>query len=413
MQFTSEMAALEYTVDTMMDDINYKWDLLMMEHAENLNAIEYKVLCENGTDEDLNALYLAEAEATTQKSKGLLGGIISIIRNIIKKIKELLFGTDDNEGLNDSLKNVDPSMKFELPADPDKLDNEAKGILGKIRSWLSSKKIGERFVDANLDAILAAPTIIAGGAIYNKVKSLGQTSDDLDKAVSDCEKVVNSGNLSQEELSYGKKLLSGAAKCGKGITNIFSNIKDKIKSTYHTSKEHGKGVKIKSNAKIAELEAQIKEKNKIIKEVDAEIARNDNESARYFIRNFNKIKKIHLDSQTIEWDIPADKKDAEKEAIARGRELRAKLVQERNALQKELDAAKASNKSYNDLSADAKLRKLNDEISDLKSRKISKEEKAKLDELMTQKAELEAYMKKHHDAAKDARRNIYDRNGDK
>ena len=65
------------------------------------------------------------------------------------------------------------------------------------------------------------------------------------------------------------------------------------------------------------------------------------------------------------------------------------------------------------MSADAKLRKLNDEISDLKSRKISKEEKAKLDELVSQKAELEAYMKKHHDAAKDARRNIYDRNGDK
>lgn len=412
MQFTSEMAALEYTVDTMMDDINYKWDLLMMEHAENLNAIEYKVLCENGTDEDLNALYLAEAEETTQKSKGLLGGIISVIHNIIKKIKELLFGTDDNEGLNDSLKNVDPSMKFELPTDPDKLDKEAKGILGKIRSWLSTKKIGERFVDANLDAILAAPTIIAGGAIYNKVKSLGQTSDDLDKAVSDCEKVVNSGNLSQEELNRGKKLLSGAAKCGKGITNIFSNIKDKLKVAYYSSKEHGKGVKIKSNAKIADLEAQIAEKNKIIKKVDAEIARNDDETARYFIRNFNKIKKIHLGSQTIEWDIPADKKTAEKEAITRGRELRNKLVQERDALQKELDAAKASNKSYNKLSADAKLRKLNDEISDLKSRKISKEEKAKLDELMTQKAELEAHMKKYHDAAKDVRRNIYNRNNE-
>lgn len=412
MQFTSEMAALEYTVDTMMDDINYKWDLLMMEHAENLNAIEYKVLCENGTDEDLNALYLAEAEETTQKSKGLLGSIISVIHNIIKKIKELLFGTDGNEGLNDSLKNVDPSMKFELPADPDKLDKEAKGILGKIRSWLSTKKIGERFVDANLDAILAAPTIIAGGAIYNKVKNLGQTSDDLDKAVSDCEKVVNSGNLSQEELNHGKKLLSGAAKCGKGITNIFSNIKDKLKVAYYSSKEHGKGVKIKSNAKIADLEAQIAEKNKIIKKVDAEIARNDDETARYFIRNFNKIKKIHLGSQTIEWDIPADKKAAEKEAITRGRELRNKLVQERDALQKELDAAKASNKSYNNLSADAKLRKLNDEISDLKSRKISKEEKAKLDELMTQKAELEAHMKKYHDAAKDARRNIYNRNNE-
>lgn len=98
----SQMLAYEAVADHKIMAINNELDKLFLEHRINMMAADTKVLLESGTDDDLTTLYIAEAEETAKKGKGLLSRLCSFIGNLFKRLKNWLFkkapdGSEDKE----------------------------------------------------------------------------------------------------------------------------------------------------------------------------------------------------------------------------------------------------------------------------------------------------------------------------
>ena len=127
-----ELAAIEMAIDRRMNKLNYEFDMLMLEHRQNLCDIEYKVLLENGTEDDLVHLYTTEAEETGGKSKGILTKIFEAIKNFLRKIKDFLFGNKEE------IREEDMPEQVTVPEDPEKLEAETRETVGKLKGFFTS-----------------------------------------------------------------------------------------------------------------------------------------------------------------------------------------------------------------------------------------------------------------------------------
>ena len=374
MEFATEFDALEYTADTIFNGLNYKWDLLMMEHDENIAAIEYKVLCENGTDEDLQMLFEAEASSTSQQSGGIISGIINAIKKLFEKLKEFLFGKPEEQ--------IDPNEQYEIP-DPDKLSKETKGIIAKLRSWASGHKLGERFVDANIDAILAAPITIGGAALGSKLAQLGKDAKDVDATMDMCAN-IDMSNMPVEEQKRGNILLRGLQKCGKAISRISKNIADKASAAYH-----GRAIERGNTAggKVERAKNAAK-----IKALNAELAG----VKTYIITLKNAQAKKGVDNRT---------------AIANAEKKQSDIEAKIAALRDEVSFSKMDNSD--------KLSQLKRQIEELEKKQrvkkdspnyITDDEKKELANLYRKRDEIERYMKEQKGKKKAAKTRIFNRN---
>lgn len=175
--FDREWAIIESVMDNKLLKLNYAFDKLMMEHQENLIAIENKVLMESGTDDDLTYYYTAEAEEVKEKGKGILGNIIAAVKAFFVKIKEVLFGKGINK---DNLPD-----EVEVPENPEALKKEGNTLIANIKSFFSGKKGALRAVG------IAAAT--AGAVVITKEKII-PTIKDVEKFIVD-----SGGTLDQAE----------------------------------------------------------------------------------------------------------------------------------------------------------------------------------------------------------------------
>lgn len=57
----------ESVADHKLESLDFQFNKVAMEHEINKLQIETKVLLENGTDDDLTQLYIAEAEEVAKK----------------------------------------------------------------------------------------------------------------------------------------------------------------------------------------------------------------------------------------------------------------------------------------------------------------------------------------------------------
>lgn len=140
--FDRKCMLIEGVVDAALLKAELDWLRVTTEHEQNMNAIEMKVIYENGTDDDLTALYMAEATETTSKKRGIIGTIIDAILKLIKGIKNALFGTPDeklpDDKLNDVKLNVDPNEQLKAN------EKSRKGLLDMLKGvpFSSVLKVG-------------------------------------------------------------------------------------------------------------------------------------------------------------------------------------------------------------------------------------------------------------------------------
>ena len=76
------MESLIATSRSNLEKLNSKFDKLMLEHKLNILRIDSKIVMESGTINDLETLYLAEAEEVKKESKGILGSIIEQVKKL-------------------------------------------------------------------------------------------------------------------------------------------------------------------------------------------------------------------------------------------------------------------------------------------------------------------------------------------
>ena len=114
-------------ITNQLNQLNYEFEMCMLDHKNNLLSIEEKLIQENGTEDDAYTLYMAEAEETKEKSKGILGKLIDAVLKFFKSIKEFFFGKKDEEVTD----------KANFPEDPNSLVKEANQICRDANAALS------------------------------------------------------------------------------------------------------------------------------------------------------------------------------------------------------------------------------------------------------------------------------------
>ena len=138
-----EADIIEATSNATMAKLNYEFDMMLMEHRQNLADIELKAVLEYCTDDDIIQMYYKEAEEIQQKSKGILRRIVDAIKALFKKIKEfiggcalpIIFDISDNIGkqaLNNILSNSSSQVFFTCVDRTDESERQLK-VLKEIK----------------------------------------------------------------------------------------------------------------------------------------------------------------------------------------------------------------------------------------------------------------------------------------
>lgn len=209
-----QWAIIESVIDNRLLRVNYEFDKLMMEHTENLISIENKVMMESGTSDDLEALYLAEAEEIKKEGQGILSKIISAVKAFFKKIRDVLFGKKPDE------KSLPEQV--EVPEDPEALKNQGNKLINGIKSFFSGKKGALRAV--GITAAAAGTVVITKKKIIPAIKSLDEFVSQTEQTLGEAESKVDGTDMTPEEQGMVKKAVndlkalgSRASKCVKAM----------------------------------------------------------------------------------------------------------------------------------------------------------------------------------------------------
>ena len=217
-----ELAAIEMAIDRRMNKLNYEFDMLMLEHRQNLCDIECKVLLENGTEDDLVHLYTTEAEETGGKSKGILTKIFEAIKNFLRKIKDFLFGNKEE------IREEDMPEQVTVPEDPEKLETETRETIGKLKGFFTSHENEIKVVGkaAGISAV-----VIGGKKAFKWLTvKLANLLNDVQGTIDDSEKKLEGSDLSAEKQGVLKSLLNSAKNCAQRLGNCGKAIKSSAKS---------------------------------------------------------------------------------------------------------------------------------------------------------------------------------------
>lgn len=212
-----EVDIIEATSNAMMAKLNYEFDMMLMEHRQNLADIELKAVLENCTDDDITKMYYTEAEEIQQKSKGIFRRIIDAIKSLFKKIKEFIFGSKDEPS--------DPNAKITLPEDPDALEKETRSVLSNIKEFLSGKKDTIKNSPVISGAVSGAATVVASKATAWLLNRASKLTDDVQNTISSAEKQMENTDMTPEQQNKGRGLLNHLQNCGARIMKCGKKIK--------------------------------------------------------------------------------------------------------------------------------------------------------------------------------------------
>lgn len=207
------MMTMEAVMNNKLSHLYMEFNKLMLEHQENLKAIEMKILMENGTESDLSDLYMFEAEDTKEKGKGILSSIFGAIRRFFKKIKDFLFGVKEE---------VPEDGDVTVSEDPDKLEADGQNLLKSFRS--------KGKIVAKVGAAAAGGAVVTVGAVKLK-KHIGRLNSlvtELDEEMAKNDETI--GDKSPEEQSKMKELATQAHNFGNRVLKIGNALKDGGKS---------------------------------------------------------------------------------------------------------------------------------------------------------------------------------------
>ena len=305
-----EVFMIESLMENKFAHLNCEFDKLMLEHEMNMINIENKVLMESGTSDDLEMLYLAEAEEVKKEGKGIIAKMVAAIKSLFKKIKSFFTGKVDKNNLPD---------KVNFPEDPDALMKEGKGFLAKVKSGLNNKK-----------SLLALGAFGAAGAVVysNKDKiaqtyqNLGEYADELAAAADDIEKSTANQDMDPEEMKGVKKAINGLRERGQRALRIIKAIPGMGSEDYQDIKDKNEKERLRNAADNIESKASkdaLKQRGKIeqlekrLSEIDSNIEKTQ--------ETLKKMKKDSKRENSIAFGIGKSKAAKQKERLA---ELKAK-----------------------------------------------------------------------------------------
>ena len=305
-----EVFMIESLMENKFAHLNCEFDKLMLEHEMNMINIENKVLMESGTSDDLEMLYLAEAEEVKKEGQGIIAKMVAAIKSLFKKIKNFFTGKVDKNNLPD---------KVNFPEDPDALMKEGKGFLAKVKSGLNNKK-----------SLLALGTVAVGGAVVysNKDKiaqtyqNLGEYADELAAAADDIERSTANQDMDPEEMKGVKKAINGLRERGQRALRIIKAIPGMGSEDYQDIKDKNEKERLRNAADNIENKASkdaLKQRGKIeqlekrLSEIDDNIEKTQ--------ETLKKLKKDSKRENSIAFGIGKSKAAKQKERLA---ELKAK-----------------------------------------------------------------------------------------
>ena len=305
-----EVFMIESLMENKFAHLNCEFDKLMLEHEMNMINIENKVLMESGTSDDLEMLYLAEAEEVKKEGQGIIAKMVAAIKSLFKKIKSFFTGKVDKNNLPD---------KVNFPEDPDALMKEGKGFLAKVKSGLNNKK-----------SLLALGAFGAAGAVVysNKDKiaqtyqNLGEYADELAAAADDIERSTANQDMDPEEMKGVKKAINGLRERGQRALRIIKAIPGMGSEDYQDIKDKNEKERLRNAADNIENKASkdaLKQRGKIeqlekrLSEIDSNIEKTQ--------ETLKKMKKDTKRENSIAFGIGKSKAAKQKERLA---ELKAK-----------------------------------------------------------------------------------------
>ena len=305
-----EVFMIESLMENKFAHLNCEFDKLMLEHEMNIINIENKVLMESGTSDDLEMLYLAEAEEVKKEGQGIIAKMVAAIKSLFKKIKSFFTGKVDKNNLPD---------KVNFPEDPDALMKEGKGFLAKVKSGLNNKK-----------SLLALGAFGAAGAVVysNKDKiaqtyqNLGEYADELAAAADDIERSTANQDMDPEEMKGVKKAINGLRERGQRALRIIKAIPGMGSEDYQDIKDKNEKERLRNAADNIESKASkdaLKQRGKIeqlekrLSEIDSNIEKTQ--------ETLKKMKKDSKRENSIAFGIGKSKAAKQKERLA---ELKAK-----------------------------------------------------------------------------------------
>ena len=305
-----EVFMIESLMENKFAHLNCEFDKLMLEHEMNMINIENKVLMESGTSDDLEMLYLAEAEEVKKEGQGIIAKMVAAIKSLFKKIKSFFTGKVDKNNLPD---------KVNFPEDPDALMKEGKGFLAKVKSGLNNKK-----------SLLALGAFGAAGAVVysNKDKiaqtyqNLGEYADELAAAADDIERSTANQDMDPEEMKGVKKAINGLRERGQRALRIIKAIPGMGSEDYQDIKDKNEKERLRNAADNIENKASkdaLKQRGKIeqlekrLSEIDSNIEKTQ--------ETLKKLKKDSKRENSIAFGIGKSKAAKQKERLA---ELKAK-----------------------------------------------------------------------------------------
>ena len=305
-----EVFMIESLMENKFAHLNCEFDKLMLEHEMNMINIENKVLMESGTSDDLEMLYLAEAEEVKKEGQGIIAKMVAAIKSLFKKIKSFFTGKVDKNNLPD---------KVNFPEDPEALMKEGKGFLAKVKSGLNNKK-----------SLLALGAFSAAGAVVysNKDKiaqtyqNLGEYADELAAAADDIERSTANQDMDPEEMKGVKKAINGLRERGQRALRIIKAIPGMGSEDYQDIKDKNEKERLRNAADNIESKASkdaLKQRGKIeqlekrLSEIDDNIEKTQ--------ETLKKMKKDSKRENSIAFGIGKSKAAKQKERLA---ELKAK-----------------------------------------------------------------------------------------
>ena len=180
------------------------------EYTGEINAkrAEFKVMAENGTDDDLFSLYSEAAAEANQQKKGIIATFIEKIGAVLRSIGEKISNFFSKKPLSDEQKKTE----VEVPVDKGFIGaaNKFRGMVGNAIGKIKNGALTVAFVAA----LESAAVDLAAKAVVDKV------ADKAKKAVKSKGTKTTAGEAQQTAEEVGKE--------SKGLLGILNNLKDAV-----------------------------------------------------------------------------------------------------------------------------------------------------------------------------------------
>lgn len=174
----------------------------------NAKRAEFKVMAENGTDDDLFSLYSEAAAEANQQKKGIIATFIEKIGAVLRSIGEKISNFFSKKPLSDEQKKTE----VEVPVDKGFIGaaNKFRGMVGNAIGKIKNSALTEAFVSE----LEAAAVALAAKAVVGKV------ADKAKEAIKSKGTKTTAGNAQQTAEEVGKE--------SKGLLGILNNLKDAV-----------------------------------------------------------------------------------------------------------------------------------------------------------------------------------------